>query len=417
MSRSIQLQGSHADNALFKEMYGNYDSDALINVNTPASSLIMRNKKTDFVGDLFRQPVRFGSAVGVGFRAAGQNLPEPVSAPRGVALFQSKRGYATAEFDREAMKASRNDKGAFAKVTVEDVNAAEEGFALHMLERPLFGDGSGKLGEVGSVSGSGTTASPWVITGTTTGTNAPKHKKRVYPEGAKLDLYSSAGVYQLTVEVVSATTTTVSVTLVATGSAAAPVANDLLYWQGNKDGETVGLAQIAPASAGTLYGISQTTRPQFKGLVTSISGAIDYSDVNGIIADLEEEIGSPKVGITSHKALKVLKNQAEDQKRYNVSAEIKSANGKIGFKGIEVMTSAGSIPLIASQFCPDDEMYFFDPAKMLFCMREDFGWFDDDGTILMRDPNKDAYNARYGGYFELFCSVPNSVGRVKGFTV
>ena len=417
MARSITIAGSHADNALFKEFYGNYDGEALINSSTPGSSLIMRNKKVDFVGDLFRQPVRFGSAVGVGFRAAGANLPGPVTAPRGVALFQSKRGYATAEFDREAIKASRNDKGAFAKVTVDDVNAAEEGFSLHMVERPLFSDGSGKLGEVGTVdSGAGTTASPWVLTMTTTGTNAPKHKKRVYPQGAQLDFYSALGVLQLTAEVVSATSTTLIVKLVAAASAVVPQANDICYWEGNKDGETVGLSQFAPVSAGTLYGISQTNNPQFRGSIRSITGTLDFGDINGIIADLEEEIQSPKVGITSHKAMKLLKDQAEDQKRYNAS-EIKSANGKVGFKGIEVMTSEGAIPLIASQFCPDDEMYFLDPKYMMYVMREDFGWFDDDGSILMRDPNKDSYNARFGGYFELFCSKPNTVGRVKGFTV
>lgn len=416
-NRSVTLQSSHTDNALFKEFYGTYNPDALINAKTPGSSLIMRNKKTDFVGDQFRQPMRFGSGVGIGFRAKGQNLPAPVSALRDLALFQAKRGYATAEYDREAIKASRNDKGAFAKVTVDEVNSTEEGFALHMLERPLFGDGSGKLGDVASLTGTGTVADPWVITGTTTGTNAPKHKKRVYPVGAKIDFYSAASVYQLTGEVISATATTVTISLLSTGSAAAPVANDVLYWQGNKDGETVGLRSIASTTAGTLYGLSQTTRPQMRGLVTDLAGgAIDYSDINGIVADLEEEIGSPKVGITSHKALKVLKNQAEDQKRYSVG-EVKSANGLIGFKGIEVMTSEGEIPLIASQFCPDDEMFFFDPKTLMYVMREDFGWFDDDGTILMRDPNKDTYNARYGGYFEVFASIPNSVGRVKNFTV
>ena len=50
-------------------------------------------------------------------------------------------------------------------------------------------------------------------------------------------------------------------------------------------------------------------------------------------------------------------------------------------------------------------------------MREDFGWFEDDGIFMLRDQNKDVYNARYGGYFELFCSKPNSVGRIRNFVV
>lgn len=417
MSRSTVLAAAHADNALFKEFYGSGADQSLINSDTPLLSILKKNMKVDWVGDQFVQPVRFGSAVGLGYRSQGANLPEPVAAPRGKAVFPAKRAYATAEFDREAIKASRNDKGAFAKVTVDDVSATEEGFGLHMLERALFLDGTGKLAEVTTNdSGAGTAGSPWVLTMASNGTNAPKFKKRWFPQNAKIDFYSSGGVFQLKAQVVSASSTTLSLVLVATGSASAPAAADLAYWDGNKaSGEVIGLRSLAPASAGTLYGISQSANPQFSGQIKTISGTLDYGDINGIVADLEEEIGSPALAMTSHKALKILKNQSEDQKRYNV-AEVKSADAKIGFKGIEFMTDKGSAPMIASQMCPDDEIWLFDPKFMMLVMREDFGWFDDDGTILLRDPNKDVLQARYGGYFELFCSKPNSVGVIRGFT-
>lgn len=416
MARSTQLSATHDQNALFKEFYSGDNDNALLNVKSPLASIIMKNKKVDFVGDQFVAPVRFGSAVGVGYRALGQNLPTPGAAPRGKAIFQAKRAYGTAEFDREAIKASRNDKGAFAKVTVADVEALEEGFMLHMIERALFSDGSGKLGEVASVSGAGTSASPWVIVGATTGTNGPKHKKRNYPQGARLDLYTVAGVYQMSIQVVSASSTTLTATTLATGSSATPVAADVIYWEGNKDGECVGLASIAPVSAGTLYGISQTTQPQMRGQRNAITGSIAFDDLNDIVADLEEEIGSPDLAICSHTAKALFKNQAEDAKRYSV-AEIKTSNVKVGFKGIELMSDEGPFPLISSQMIPDDEIYFVNTKYLQLVMREDFGWFEDDGVFMLRDQNKDVYQARYGGYFELFCSKPNSVGRISGFTV
>lgn len=397
-------------------MYGNGDDQSLVNAKTPLSSVIMKNKKVDFVGDQFVQPVRFGSAVGLGYRALGQNLPAPSIAPRGKAIFQAKRAYGSAEFDREAIKASRNDKGAFAKVTVADVEAVEEGFQLHMVERALFSDGSGKLGEVASVTGAGTAGSPWLIVYTTTGTNAPKYKKRYFPPNARLELYSSAGVYGMTIQVISSSSAGVSATTVAVGSASTPTALDLCYWEGNKDGECVGLSKIAPVTAGTLYGIDQSLNPNFKGQVNDLAGAtVAFDDLNQIISDLEEEIGSPDIAICSHKAKVSFKNQAEDQKRYNI-AEVKTANVKIGFKGIELMSDEGSFPLLSSQMCPDDEIYFMNSKYLQLVMREDFGWFEDDGIFMLRDQNKDVYNARYGGYFELFCSKPNTVGRVRNFT-
>lgn len=416
MARSTTLSATHADNAQFKECYGNGGDQAVFNADAPLTALLRKNMKVDFVGDQFVQPVRFGSGVGLGYRSAGENLPAPVAAARAKAIFQAKRAYGTGEFDREAIKASRNDKGAFVRVTADEVEAIEEGFRLHNLERALFGNATGLLGEVESLTGAGTAADPFVMTMENDGAVAPKPKKKWFPAGAAMDLYSQAGVYGCTVRIVSASATTVTATLISTGSAALPVAEDFIYWQGSKGKECVGLRNLAPATAGTLYGLSQSTYAEFKGTVNAITGTLDYGDVNDMIADLEEEIGSPGIGITSFKALKLLKNQAEDAKRYNV-AEIKSVgNAKIGFKGIEVMTDKGPIPLIASPMCPDDEIWFMDPKYQVLVMREDFGWFDDDGTILLRDPNKDVYNARYGGYFELFCSKPSTVGVIRGFT-
>ena len=407
------------ENALFKDFYGSGSDQSLINAKTPLASILMKNKSVEFVGKQFVQPVRFGSAVGLGYRASGQNLPQPKSAPRDQAVFPAKRAYATAEYEREAIVASRNDRGAFARVTVDEVEAVLEGFNLHMVERALFGDTSGKLGAIASLdSGAGTEASPWVVTMSTTGILAPKFKKRYFPRGAKMELYTSGGTLQLTVIVASFDATTLSLVLDSTGSAAAPAANDILYWEGNRNGEVVGLKSIAPVSAGTLYGISQTTNPEFRGIVSNLSGAtLAYGDLNDIISDLEDELGmSPDLAVCSHATKAALKSQAEDQKRYNV-AEIKSSDAKIGFKGLELMGDGGPFGMISSQMCEDDEIYFVNTKYLQLVMRQDFGWFDDDGSILLRDTNKDVYNARFGGYFELFCSKPNSVARLRNFAV
>jgi len=412
-SRTVTM-ASH--DSLFKEFYGSNKETTLVNKKTPLASILMKNKKADWVGDSFVQPVRFGSAVGLGYRSSGQNLPAPVASPRGKAVFPAKSVYATVEYERQAIVASRNSKGAFAKVTVDEVEATIEGFNLHMLERALFSDGSGKLGEVASVTGSGTAAAPWVIVGTTTGTNAPKYKKKYFPIGAKLDLYTLGGVYQMTVQVVSAGPTAITAVTLVVGNSVTPVAGDILYWEGNKDQEILGLKSFAPDAAGVLYGIDQTANPNFIGSQTIIAGALGYDDINSLISEMEEDIGSPNLAVGSSRGLAMLKNQAEDQKRYDV-ATVKSSDATIGFKGLQIMSDDGPFAMISSQMCPDDEIWLLNTNYLQLVCREDLGWFDDDGTILLRDPNKDVYSARYGGYLELFCSKPNSVGLIKGFTL
>lgn len=419
MSRTVTIA---SQDALFKNMYGKAGT-SLVNKKAPLSSVLMKNKRVDFVGSQFVQPVRFTSSLGLGYRASGQNLPKPQSARRESAVFPAKRAYATAEYDREAIVASRNDEGAFAKVTLDEAISCIEGHQLHMVERALFGDSQGTLGQIddASITGAGTEVSPWgfdLLAGDLTYST----KGKWFQRGQRVDLFTTAGVYQMTIEIRSVSTNqltkVVSLTAITleTGSAVSPTDNDVLYWQGNRGQEIVGLRAIAPVTAGTLYGIDQTLNPEFRGLLKSVSGALQYDDFNEAIEQLSEEIEAPNLAVCSHSSLALLKNLSEDHKRYNAS-EMKSSDGKIGFKGIEAMSSEGSFPVIASQMCPEGEVFMMNTANMQLVMRQDFGWFDDDGTILLRDQDKDVYNARYGGYFELFCSKPNSVLRLYGFSV
>lgn len=421
MAREVSIDNS---SALFKRFYGKGDS-VLVNAKTPAWSILDKQKRTDFVGDSFRDHIRVDSAVGLGYRNSREVLPTPGAAARVQINFSAAKAYGVAEYDREAILASRNSEGAFFKATVSEAEAVLEGFGLHNCERALFGDGSGKLGEIaaGTIAGAGTSASPWTFDLTTTGTNAPKGKRQYFPQGARMDLYTVGGVYGMTIQIVSAVANastgvvTITATTVATGAVVTPVALDIIYWEGNKDKEITGLASIASTVAGNLYGISQTTNPKMRGLIKSISGALQYDDINEGVEALAEESVVPNLGLCSYKAMALLKNLSEDSKRYP-SAEAKSYDAKISFKGVEVMGSEGPFPIVASQMCPDDQIFLLNTKHMSIQMRQDFGWFENgNGEILVPDQNKDLYFARYGGYFQLYCNRPNSVMKLYGFSL
>ena len=421
MSRDFNA-GAGYQQAWFKEFYAK-SSEVAINKKSPLASMFLRNKNVEWVGDQFIQSIRFGFGVGLGARSRGDNLPTPQAAPYETAAFRAKRLYATAEYDREAIVASRNDKGAFGKATIENTEATTEGFYVHMMERSLFGNETGVLGEVQGVdSGAGTSASPWILSmdASPTAGSTPKFKARYYPIGALIDCYTAAGVFGCTVRVVSATqgTNKMSVILVTGGATVVPVADDLTYWNGNKGKELVGLASICPATAGSLYGISQSTYADMKGGYHDLAGgSLSYDDINNTVEVVSERSGiDPNFGITSHRGLAVLKNLSEDLKRYN-SIEMKSHDGKAGYKGVEIITSSGSFGIMASHMCPDDELILGNTKHAQLVMRQDFGWFDDDGTIMLRDANKDVYGARFGGYAEFFCNKPTAFYRIKGFSV
>jgi hypothetical protein len=90
--------------------------------------------------------------------------------------------------------------------------------------------------------------------------------------------------------------------------------------------------------------------------------------------------------------------------------------GKVSFKGVEFMSSAGAVGVFPERFCQEDRMYFLNDNYIECHHRPDFGWFEDDGTVFLRDSSSDSYSARYGGYLETYI-VPNFHGVISGLAI
>lgn len=430
MSREFNLSDQ---SAMFKQFYAKSSTSA-VNGKAPLASILMKDKEAQWVGSQFIQPVRFTVSAGLGYRSRGEVLPEPQSAAVSQVAFSAKRAYVTIELDREAILASRNDKGAFAKATAHEVDAAVEGFMLHNVERALFGDSSGILGEcdqAASTTGSGTTGSPWVIPMEATigdladSSTTPVFKSKYFVRGGLYDLYTTGGAYQMTVQIQSinssASPPTISAVLVTAGASSSisgtGAANWLWYWSGNRDKEITGLRNICTTStSGNLYGIARSEE-LWRGDVTTVSGSLAEDDLNRAVENVHEKSGEePNLIVASHKGMAILKNLVEADKRY-IMTDVKSSDGSIGFKGMNVQTSGGAIPVVASQMCPNDHIYLLNTKYLKLVMRQDFGWFEEDGSPFLRHPDKDQLSARYGGYFEFYCSKPSAQYRISGFTV
>ena len=115
-------------------------------------------KKYDFTGKqkFVAAPLSFSGGVGAG------KLPKSNSGRYEGAIITSKRVYATCEIEREAIKASANDKGAFVRATRETVQKTVESY-MRNTSRILFGDGTGVLGRgdaATNVVGDGSVATP-----------------------------------------------------------------------------------------------------------------------------------------------------------------------------------------------------------------------------------------------------------------
>lgn len=380
---------------LFKTKYGKLSE----NVYNSANVLLGRVKKSyEFVGDQIFIPVPTSFQGGVG----SGSLPQANVADYGKALITSKKVYAVVQIDREAIKASMNDEGAFVRATKHVVEKGVESWMRNM-SRILFNDGTGALGTLAANATGTATAPVCVITAAT-------WKEANFEENDFINAGVDSSVFEITAvdpENRQVTLLRISGSLDLTASGSGLV----LYMQNSKDNDPEGLKGVLDAVAGNKYNIPVSRR--WKATQIDAQGAGITTDLmNQLMLEIQRKSGKvPNLLITSFKQFRKILNLLEDQKQYIVEPRSSDLQGKISFKGVEFMSSAGAVGIFPERFCDDDRLYALNDNYIEIHHRPDFGWFDDDGTVFLRDATSDSYSARYGGYLQVFIT-PSFHGRI-----
>lgn len=379
---------------LFKIKYGKLSD----NTYNSANVLLGRIKKNyKFVGKRMdvAVPLSFSGGVGSG------SLPTANSASYDDAEITAKKMYAVCNIDRETIKASESDEGAFVNLSKNTVQKTVESW-MRNHSRALFNDGSGALGQFSGNAG-GSASAP-TLTILTTGNY--KWKEANFEEKDYVNINTLSSVFEITA--VNTTTRVVTLSrisgsddLTAIGAGAHTV-----YMQNSKDNDPSGLRGVLSATSGNLYGIPVARR--WKSFQKDAASAGISADLlNECMLGVEKQSGKvPKMIVTSYVQLRKILNFLEDQKQYVLEPRSADLKGKISFKGIEFMSTMGAIPIFAERFVNDDECYFLNDDYIETHHRPGFGWFDDDGTVFLRSATEDAYDARYGGYLENYIVPP-----------
>lgn len=390
------------------------------------SVLLGRIKKMDdFVGKQLDRPVIQSIGGGVGSGA----LPTANENKIGLArLNDVKKLYAVVSIDRETMKAAKTDEGAFVRMTKFPVKIAVESFNRNLERQILRNDvaGAGALitGNASSsnVSGAGTSGDPYVVSFDVASTYFPAEFEAI-EEGDTVN--ASTETTDLVVSAMSVTVAdgyaTGTISLVGTSAALAADSGsspfiESLYMEGSKDNEIDGLKGVLAATSGTYKNIT-VGRRWSSYRKSAASAALSTDLLNDLVLNIKRQCGeSPKMLLMSyHQYIKLL-NLLEDQKTYNLPARDKKFKGQISFSGIEFMSADGAIPCIPHRFMDSDKVYALNDDHIeLHCRPGGFEWFDEDGTVFLRETT-DSYEARYGGYAELFIN-PHFQGELHTIAV
>ena len=217
---------------LFKIKYGKLSD----NVYNSANVLLGRVKKDfTFTGrQLFRSvPQSFQGGVGSG------SLPVANAANYEDAIILAKKMYSVAEIDREAIKASMNDEGAFVRGTKEVVQKAVESW-MRNASRALLGNGDGELGiiDAGGVTDNGGGEYDVVITAASFKEANWEEKDYVNVETGNSDLF----------EVVEVTPATRVIKLQRITGSQVPADADEIFMQGSEGNDPQGLKNTLDAT-------------------------------------------------------------------------------------------------------------------------------------------------------------------------
>ncbi len=348
------------------------------------------NKKNDFEGDSFRMPVEQSIGGGVSSGSLGQSSRNKNLE----CVLTTKDLYATVTIDRKSMKLAKSDKGSFVRFTKYPVKTAIRSFNRNLERMMTLNDinGVGTLGTVTAVSGAGTTVDPYVLT-LTAGDVA-----EAFEEGDVLHLNTDSADSD-SVEVISVDVDTLEISVVGSPSAV-PAATHTVHMQKSRGNELAGLYGVLTATSGLYNGIDISER-RWRATQDAAGGAaISVARINKVLVKLIKTCGEkPTLALSSFEQYQALLDLHEDQKTYNLPAKSAKYKEQISFEGIEIMTAKGRIPVMPSRFVPKDTIMFINDDKMyLKCTKGGFEWFDEDGTVFLREQDQDAYGARYGGY-------------------
>ena len=385
--------------ALFKTKFGKLSENAYNSANPILGTI---KKDYNFVGEDMKVavPTFFSGGVGSG------SLPtaNPASAVKATIL--AKKVYGVTEIQREALKASASDEGAFVEAMKWNVQKTVEAWNRNA-SRIMFGDGTGALGTI-NANATGTAAAPVIVISSATWVEGH------WEENDYVNASTDASVFR--VDAVNPATRAITLTrlsgtldLTATGSGL------IVYMQNSKDNDPIGLKGVLDATSGSLYGVTVQRRFQSTQIAAGGSG-ISSDAMNELVSKIMFKSGkAPKMLVTSYTQMRKIKNFLEDQKVYQIDPRASELKGKVSWSGVEFMANGSKIAIIEDRMCPDDRMYGINTDFITAYHRPDFGWFDDDGTVFLRVTNDDAYGARYGGYYQNYI-IPSFHGAITGLS-
>ena len=375
-----------ADNALKSVYLGVVANQLNINAN-PLLSQIKRTSK-DVWGKEIIKLAPFGINGGIG--AGSETGSLPTATGNNYVQFKAtlKNLYGSIEISDKAIRASKNDAGAFVNLLNDEMESLVKASAFN-LGRMLYGDGTGLLGTISSVASN-------VLT---------MDSVNNFIEGMLVDIYNGTTLVCSGVPVTYVNRAEGKITVDLSGTAGTPAGTYTVFVQGSKGNEITGLGAIFSSSA-TLYGLTRSSYPWLAPHKDTALSDREISDalIQSAIDAVEDNADSKINYISCSKAIRRAYQTYLGYYRKNVEV--------VDINGTKTIAHNG-IPVVGDRFVKNGEIYLLNTNDFVLHELCDWKWLEgESGNILKQKAGYPAYTATLVKYAELICDKPNGQAKI-----
>jgi hypothetical protein len=327
--------------------------------------------------------VRSGRHQGIGARGDGGTLPTAGQSTVINAKVALAYNYGRIQISGPLMRSITSDRGGFARPLETETKGVVTDLKKD-INRQLFGDATGALATLTAATSAATTL---------TVSLSSTQLRQIVP-GMVIDIYSGS-----TSQATSQTIASVTSTTITLGASVTAASGSKIYRAGSKDLEMDGLAKII-SSSGTYLTIDPTTAAGsvWKSTVNANGGTARTAVEDLFFATWQSaHIASGDeidLWVTTPGIHRSVATDLLSDRRFMPTNTLKG-----GYEGVDVSAAGqgrkggNSVSLVYDQDAPIKQAWGICTQRLEFQRASDWDFMEEDGAVLSRVPNTDAYEA------------------------
>jgi hypothetical protein len=359
--------------------------------------------------------INTGRNYGIGARAEGGTLPDAGHQGYSEERVPLKYNYGRIQLTGPVIRSMGSDQGSFTRAITSETQGITRDLR-NDVNRQLYGTGDGVIATLNAAA-SGNTAT----LATASATNSVKRQLQV---GMLIDIGTTANpTATATARRITSVNTTAG-TFVFDGAAVAINASDVVSVSGSggtgaAQKEITGLRKQV-AATGALWNIDPAVVPSWASYVDDPGSNRSVTEAMFTKASQQVNINSGEevnLWVTTDGVMRAYAALLTSLKRYNEPTTLAG-----GFRALDLSninqgnTGSNTVSMVFDKDCPDSTAFGLTTRRFQWYKMSDWEFMEEDGAVLNRVPNQDAYEATLFIYADLATDGRNAHAKVGSLT-